>query len=88
MDSLKKLFGSAKEMADDLGEKAAPMVGKAKEMAGDLGEKAAPMMGKAKEAASEAFEKAKDVAEDFRNRGVAEDAPEAVEKVTEEPTEG
>ena len=68
MDTVKKWFGSAKEMADDLGEKAAPMMDKAKEMAGDLGEKAAPMMEKAKEAASEAFEKARDVAEDFRTK--------------------
>jgi len=59
MDRLKALFGSAKETAGDLAEKAQPHVEgeKAKEVADDLAERAQPHMERAKDAAAETFEK-------------------------------
>ena len=71
MDTIKGIFGKAKEEAAELSEKAAPMVDKAKETAKEtmekvkeeateLGEKAAPMVDKAKDSAKEAWEKVED----------------------------
>jgi uncharacterized protein YjbJ (UPF0337 family) len=61
MDTLKKWFGSAKEQAGEMADKAKPMMEKA-------GEKAKPMMEKAGDVAEKAWEKTKDVAEDIKDR--------------------
>jgi hypothetical protein len=68
MDTVKKWFGSAKEQASEVGEKAKPMMDKAKDVAGDVGERAKPMMEKAGDMAEKAWEKTKDVAEDIKDR--------------------
>ena len=61
MDAVKKWFGTAKEQAGEMTEKA-------KDVAEDLGEKAKPMVDKAKDVAEDAWDKAKDVADDVKDR--------------------
>ena len=70
MDTLRGLFGRAKQEAAELSEKAAPMVEKAKGAAAEAREKAGPAMEKAKEVAAEAREKAAPMVEKAKEAAV------------------
>lgn len=87
MDTLKGWFGKAKEtageamdkvedIAEDIGEKAAPMVDKAKESAGEA-------FGKAKEFAGEVKDKVEDKIDDIRGEETVAEATEAAEGATD-----
>jgi len=77
MDTLKGMFGKAKEQGAELAEKAQPYMEKAKEQGAELAEKASPYLEKTKDFAQDAVEKAGAKLEEFRDKAGSSEAAEA-----------
>lgn len=71
MDTVKKWFGSAKEGASELAEKAEPMLEKTKDFASDAMAKAEPMFEKTKEAAAKAADAVGEKVSEMTGKGEA-----------------